>query len=102
MLEIKVYYPVVKRRIDEESWDSVKFKLVLPKKLLLFWVEKKTGEHLAIPAGYGVAYYDFETAKVLYAPIPFNILVGFLIWAWSWVRTGCTYWLYKHTPKKKL
>ena len=100
MIEVTIHYPVGKR-IDEPSGDRVRIEFVLPKRPFLFWADHKVGECLDYPWGYGVAYYDYERDRHLFAPIPFNIFVGAIIWWHHWLRVGFAAWCYRHKPKTK-
>lgn len=99
MLEVSIYYPVG-RRIDEPSSDKVRIEFVLPKRPFLFWCDYEIGERIQYPRGFGIAWRDLERDKVLFAPIPMNVFVGFSIWLWYWVRIGIAKWLWKHTKKQ--
>ena len=63
----------------------------------LCWRTCREAEEIPYPKFYGVAYYDFLMRRMLFAPIPLNILVGWLIWLWHWVRIGCASWQYRHS-----
>ena len=63
----------------------------------LCWRTCREVEETPYPKFYGVAYYDLLSCRMLFAPIPFNILVGWLIWLWTWVRIGCAGWQYRHS-----
>jgi len=99
MIEITIYYPIG-RKVDEPSGDKVRVEFVLPKRPFLFWSDVSIGEQVVYPKGFGIAWYDFERARLLFAPIPFNLLVGALIWSWHWVRFGQAAWFERHTKHK--
>jgi len=103
MIEVSVYYPVVKM-VDEPSCDKVRVEFVLPKRPFLFWEDRKIGERIGYPRGYGLAYAkvyrDIETDRLLFAPIPFNIAIGFAIWLYQWLRMGFARWCFKHSPNE--
>ena len=96
MIEISVYYPVG-RRIDEPSSDKVRIEFVLPKRPFLFWSELHEAEAINFPRGYGIAWHDPVRARLLFAPMPFNIFVGFGIWLYHWARGNSANWLLKHS-----
>ena len=85
MFEISIHYPYG-RRIDEPSSDRVRFEFVLPKRPFLFWDTHEVGMRMNIPKGYGIAWFDFECNRYLYALMPFNILCAFGIWLWIGLR----------------
>jgi len=100
MIEVSIYYPtgrIVAEQGDPlvHSSDKVRIEFVLPKRPLLFWAEYNIAESLQFPKGFGMAYYDPCRARVLYAPMLLNLLVGLLIWCYQWTRTGFAYWLFK-------
>jgi len=95
MLEFSIYTPIVKPFDGIAISDRVRVEFVLPKRPLLFWVGKKTGDSLDLPKGYGVAYYDSTCAKLLYAFIPFNVFIGAGIWLWEMVK-----WRFAHIVRK--
>lgn len=94
MIEVSIYYPIA-RRIEEPAKDRVRFEFVLPKRPFLFWVERHISAELNLPKGYGVAWFDYTTDRALYAPMPFNVLVGIGIWLWYTIRFGFTWRLVK-------
>lgn len=100
MIEFSIYYPTAKL-INEPSKDRVRVEFVLPKRPLLFWVERLVSESLDLPKGYGIAWYVPEKATLLYAPIPFNVVIGFGIWLWHWYRYGAARWLVNHSPRRR-
>jgi len=103
MIEVSVYYPVG-RKVDEPSCDKVRIEFVSPKRPFLFWQERKFYERIIYPRGYGLAYAkvyrDIETDRLLFAPIPFNIAIGFAIWLYQWLRMGFARWCFKHSPNE--
>lgn len=98
MIEVSIHSPMV-RTVNEPSADKVRIEFVLPKRPLLFWAEHHTHECLQFPRGYGVAYYDRNRDKVLFAPMPFNVLIAGAIHIYRWFRVGCAVWFWKHKPK---
>jgi len=96
MIEISVYYPVAKG-ISNPSCDKVRIEFALPKRPYLFWVDDRMDAEIPYPRGYGVAWCEIWTGKLLLAPIPFNVLIGFSIWLWSWLRWGAARWFWKHS-----
>ncbi len=104
MLEVKIHYPIG-RRIDEPTYDRVRFEFTLPKRPFLFWYDRniEVGECLQFPKGFGLAYYKTYTdnlqPRCLMAPMPFNILIGFGVWLYFWTRYGVAGWLHGHLPK---
>jgi len=101
MIEISIHYPIG-QSVSEPLRDRVRLEFVRPKRPLLFWVERDIGERLDLPKGYGVAWYDCARAKLLYAPLPFNLAIGFGIWLWAWFKTGAVRWMIKHIPKRNV
>ena len=99
MIEVSVYYPIG-RKMDEPAADKVRIEFVLPKRPFLFWSDYHVAEKVQYPRGYGIAHYVQESDKLLFAPIPFNIIIGFLIWSYKWARAGFAYWCHKHGPKE--
>jgi hypothetical protein len=97
MIEISVYYPVG-RIIGEPSAEKVRIEFILPKRPFLFWSAYEVAEKIQFPRGYGIAYKDPERARVLFAPMPFNLMVGLVIWAYQWLRIGFARWCYRHKP----
>ena len=94
MIEVSIHYPVARivygpkeplnGGLTRPEADKVRIEFVLPKRPFLFWSGRlHEAEAIPYPKGYGIAYYDFPTAKALFAPIPFNVLVGFLIINWA-------------------
>lgn len=107
MIEVTVYTPIVKGKSvpltklvrSPRLWkqiptnfEKVKIEFVFPKRPFLFWADLQCGEMFEFPRGYGIAYIDRDEcrdyARVLYAPIPFNILVGYLIKGYRWTKYG--------------
>lgn len=99
MLEISIHYPTA-RRIGDPSSDKVRIEFVLPKRPFLFWSDYVIYERIQFPRGYGIAWKDPERTKLLFAPIPINILIGFSIWVWHWLRIGMAKWFWKHINKE--
>jgi hypothetical protein len=100
MIEVSIYYPTVRRVEGKADSDKVRFEFVLPKRPILCWQGLIPGVMIAFPKGYGVAYYDLPTRRVLLAPMPLNILIGFAIWLYQWCRFGAAIFHYKHRPAK--
>jgi len=98
VIEVSIHYPYG-RAVNEPSKDRVSMEFILPKRPFLFWSEHRIGEMLQYPKGYGVAYYDMLTDKVLMVMMPFNVLVGFAIWSYQWTRFGIAHWLVRHLPR---
>lgn len=103
MFDVSIHYPTAKALInaDEPTADKVRIEFILPKRPFLFWVTHHAGECLQFPRGYGVAYYDPNRAYALFAPMPFNVLIGVAIHIYHWFRIGCAVWFWKHRPKGK-
>jgi len=108
MIEVSIYYPTVRivRGVDEPvgepSADKVRIEFVLPKKPFLFWADYEVCMKIKFPRGYGIAYHDFSSDRLLFAPMPFNILIGFAIWAYHWFRMGFAVWCSHHRPRKEV
>lgn len=104
MIEISIWYPV-SRLIDslgrpaEPARAKLKIEFVVPKRPFLFWATQQEYESIQYPKGYGVAWRMWEKQELLFAPIPFNIVVGWLIFTYSWLRIGFAVWIYEHTPR---
>jgi hypothetical protein len=98
MLEVSVYYPICTKK-DEQVGDKVRIEFVLPKRPFLFWSDYHEAEMIQYPRGYGVAYADLPKNRLLMAPMPFNILIGGLIWGYHWFRVGFAAWCWKHRPQ---
>lgn len=101
MIEVTIEYPI-NRLVNEPASDHVHIEFVWPKRPFLFWSTKlMMNERLPLPKGFGVAWYDYMSARALMAPMPLNLLIGFLIWLYLWVKYSSTYWLVTHTPKSR-
>ena len=105
MIEVTVHYPM--ERVNTElSGDRVEIAFILPKRPFLFWEDVQPYERIQYPKGFGlayaVAYHDFEGNRCLLVPMPFNLLVGFVIWVYQWMRHGCAGWFYRHSPKRQV
>ena len=100
MLEVSIHYPTA-RKVDEPYVERARIEFVLPKRPFLFWASYYESECLQFPRGYGVVYYSPNCNRVLFAPMPFNILIAVAIHIYHWLRTGFAIWLYRHNPLKK-
>ncbi len=87
MLEFRIYYPT-SRLINNPPYDEVRIEFVLPKRPFLFWVERRAGDALNLPKGYGVAWADWSRHRLLYAPMPLNIIICCGMWLYYLVRAG--------------
>lgn len=105
MIEVSIYSPTYRIKVDkngnqlEPNNDKVKIEFIIPKRPFLFWANYRQCERIQLPRGYGVAWKEWEKARLLFAPIPFNILVGLIIWTYHWVRIGVAIWFFRHKPK---
>lgn len=88
MLEVTIHNPTVRKLDGSDDGDKVRIEFVAPKRPLLFKATYMVYSEIKFPRGYGVAYYNDVKAELLFAYIPFNILVGFAIHLWLWLRTG--------------
>ena len=98
MIEVTIHYPIG-RLINEPDSDKLKIEFIRPKRPFLWWGEYREAEAIQYPKGYGVAYADLAKDKLLFVPMPFNILVGWFIWSYHWLRVGFASWCWRHRPK---
>ena len=109
MLEVSIHYPVLSivgvehgiKVLEKPSRDRVRVEFAYPKRPFLWWGTVREAEQIQYPKGYGVAYYDFVQDRLLFALMPFNILIGGIIWFYRWMRIGFASWCFKHIPKGK-
>lgn len=99
MFEVSIHYPIGRLK-DAPAADKVRIEFVCPKRPILFWAEYKVYKQIQFPRGYGVAYKDFLTDKILFAPMPLNLIVGAVIWIYQWTRIGFARWCFYHAPRK--
>ena len=91
MIEVTLHVPIVTGRRDSRD-EKLRLEFVKPKRPFLFWSSRHEGEWFDFPKGFGlayaVAYEDPVRWRVLYAPIPFNVLIAGLIRLHFWVKVG--------------
>jgi hypothetical protein len=97
MIEVSIHYPIG-RLVGEPASDKVRLEFTLPKRPFLLWIDDRLAESIPYPKGYGVAFKEWFTGRLLLAPMPFNILIGGLIWGYHWLRIGFASWCWKHRP----
>lgn len=98
MIEVSIQNPVARAHPNEPVSGKVRIEFIRPKRPFLFWSSYAVGECIQYPKGYGIAYRDEACDRLLFAPMPFNILVGFLVWTYRWFRIGFAVWCWKHRP----
>lgn len=105
MIEISIHYPTY-REVGKADKDKVKIEFIAPRRPFLFWGDTHFSESISFPRGYGVAYVvvyeDILRRKLLFAPMPFNILIGGGIWLYHWLRVGFAAWCWRHTSRGKV
>ena len=101
MIEVTTYYPTA-RYTDEIEADKVRIEFVKPKRPFLWWGTCREAEEIQFPKGYGVVYYDFPMHRLLFAPLPFNVIISWLIRLWCWVRVGCASSQYMSSIENKI
>jgi hypothetical protein len=99
MIEVKIYDPVVRQTGKDPLTGKIRIEFIIPKRPFLFWSSYAVEKHIQYPKGYGVAYRDWNSNRILMAPMPFNILIGFLTWSYDWTRMGFAGWCWRHRPK---
>jgi len=102
MIEVSIHYPT-NREVGKPAADEVRIELVLPKHPFMFWsCLPREHEAIQFPKGYGVAYRSYEKDSLLFAPMPFNILIGAAIHIYHWTRIGfaASVWKHEHRIKK--
>ena len=96
MIEVSVHYSM-----SRGDADKVRVEFAFPKKPFLVWKDFRFEVLTKFPRGYGRAYRDYLRGRELLVPMPFNVVVGFMIWAYQWVRYGAEYWFSRHRPGEK-
>jgi hypothetical protein len=99
MIEVTIYEPIC-RTTDDRVAGKVRVEFVKPRRPFLVWATRREAEEIQYPKGYGVAYYDFCKNQLLFTPIPLNVLVGWSIWVWHWLRVGFASWCHRHSKKE--
>ena len=101
MIEVSIWNPITRviKTPNPVLAGKVRIEFVLPRRPFLVEDSYQEAEMIQYPRGYGMAYVDWNSNKLIFAPIPFNIVVGALIWAWNWVRIGFARWCYTHRHK---
>ena len=98
MIEISIYEPLT-RTTDDIVSGKVRVEFILPRRPFLVQSSYSIGELIQYPKGYGIAYRDWSSDKLIFAPIPFNILIGVLVWSYLWLRVGFARSLWQHRRK---
>lgn len=62
------------------------------------WFGLVVDEGYEFPKYYGLAYYRPESCHAVAYPVPLNLLVAVVRWAWLWVRFRATRLLAQHEP----
>ena len=108
MLEISTWYPTYRVNVKTPGVtgsglrEKVKIEFIIPKRPFLIWWRPTDGVMIPYPKGFGVAYRSSVTLDILLAPMPFNVVIGGLIWAYEWVRFGFAHWLWEHKSSVSL
>jgi len=99
MIEVTIHNPI--KAVDDPISGKIRIEFIAPKKPLFFWSSYAERESIQYPKGYGVAYRDENSNRILLAYMPLNILAGFAIWSYQWFRIGFAAWCWKHRPTAK-
>ena len=107
MIEVSIWYPVARvigrdGLTEDAISGNVRIEFVFPKRPFLVWWTQHVGAEIPYPRGYGVAHRCWDRQELLLAPMPFNILIGGVIWVWQWLRVGFAEWCWGHRPRKRV
>ncbi len=116
MIEVSIHYPICKivnessqnqiKINNETAQDKIRFEIVFPKRPFLFWTYVSELEVFPCPKGYGVAYYDYNRNRFLFAPMPANVFIAASIKMYYLLKYGFAKKMFEKsaslcTPDKK-